>query len=209
MPIFFDTLLSKKSILTKIRLVVIVFACICFCSAIVIANYTVSTQSFGKQEIPCRVGPIQGDGVYTMSVVQGVPVQSWAFLEVHIETKDGQTLFSVGKELWHEKGRDSEGSWEENDIELEYDFVLPKGEYYLKVEVPESSVEKVNVLDDSTEKYYLRAEDPTFSTNDLGYYMSVDIKKRLGAPYVMLVTTIISFLIAIILTIIINRARFI
>lgn len=185
MPIFLDTLLSKKILLKKIRLTFVIFACICFCTAIVISNYTLSKKSYNNQTVPQRVGPIQGDAIYKINVTQSIPVKTWAFLEVNIETKNGQTLFSVGKELWHEQGKDSDGPWTEKDETIEYDFKLPKGEYYLNSKVTESSIKK------------------------LPHHMNIDIEQRLGSPYMMLITTIISFLIAIGLTIIIAKSKLI
>ncbi len=215
MSTFFDTLLLKKSILKTARLSLVIFGFICFITAIIISSYTVDQKDYHEQEAPCRIGPIQGNSTYMMSVTQHLPVHSWAFLEVSIETKDEQTLFSVGKELWHEQGRDSDGRWTESETVLNYDFVLPKGEFYLKVEILEKSIKSSGNLE-----YELfsqlgidlpNAKSPTItnkSLKELGYNMNISLQKRLGAPYMMLIASVISFVVASILTIIIGNAKY-
>lgn len=81
------------------------------------------------------VGPItvrKYNESYRVNVKANMPVQSWSFIEGQVVNHNKEYLFSFGKELWHESGRDADGYWREADNEYSVNITFPKpGTYYL------------------------------------------------------------------------------
>ena len=63
-----------------------------------------------------------------------LPANTWAFLEGEVLDAEKEYLFSFGKEIWHETGRDSDGAWQEADLDYTMKVTFPQpGVYYLKL----------------------------------------------------------------------------
>jgi len=70
----------------------------------------------------------------------GMPVQSWSFVQGQVLDANKQYLFAFGEDLWHEAGRDSDGSWDESLNKYDMDITFPKaGHYYLRFETESNS----------------------------------------------------------------------
>ncbi len=65
--------------------------------------------------------------VFDISVRANLPLQSWSFIEGQILDANQEYLFSFGKELWFEEGRDSQGYyWKQKDTQYSLDITLPQ-----------------------------------------------------------------------------------
>lgn len=88
------------------------------------------------------MGPITIDSPYTVALIKiktNIPVQSWAFVEGEVLNEDKEYLFSFGKELWHETGRDSDGAWKEENDTYKMKVTFPqKGKYYINFKTESS-----------------------------------------------------------------------
>ncbi|MFC1749022.1 hypothetical protein ACFL2V_09480 [Pseudomonadota bacterium] len=70
---------------------------------------------------------------YEITVKTDLNINSWAFVEGEILDQNKDYLYSFGKELWHESGYDSDGSWTESNNDYSLDVTFPTaGVYYLK-----------------------------------------------------------------------------
>ena len=92
--------------------------------------------SLSSPQKALEVGPIhvrKFNEVYSVSFDANLPVQSWSFIQGEVLDSNKQYLFAFGKELWHERGRDSDGTWQESDDSFTLKITFPKpGRYYLK-----------------------------------------------------------------------------
>lgn len=81
------------------------------------------------------IGPIDiksKGSVYYIEIIASLPVHSWSFIEGEVLNSEQEYLYSFGKELWHEAGRDSDGAWRENRNKYNMKATFPKkGQYYL------------------------------------------------------------------------------
>lgn len=98
------------------------------------------------------IGPInvkKRREVYEISIVASLPAQSWSFIEGEVLDQDKEYLFSFGKELWYETGRDADGAWSENKNHYSIRVTFPQpGTYYLNFKtdsnkMPQNGVVKV------------------------------------------------------------------
>ena len=70
-----------------------------------------------------------------VSVYGRLPNNSWTFVEGQVLDEKKEYLFSFGKELWAESGRDADGVWSESDTSYSIDLTIPNpGLFYLKFE---------------------------------------------------------------------------
>lgn len=70
---------------------------------------------------------------YAITLAASLPVNTWSFVEGEVLDGEKEYLFSFGKELWHETGRDSDGQWTESDNSYMMKITLPEpGTYYLR-----------------------------------------------------------------------------
>ncbi|MDQ6976154.1 MAG: hypothetical protein Q9M22_06295 [Mariprofundaceae bacterium] len=72
---------------------------------------------------------------YTITVTASMAVKSWSFIEGQVLDQNKNYLFSFGKDLWDEQGRDSDGYWREinNSYAITVTFPTP-GNYYIRLE---------------------------------------------------------------------------
>jgi len=90
-----------------------------------------------KDDSSALVGPLQiqkNKTVLDIKLIANLQGgNSWVFLESEVLDHNKEYLFSFGKELWRETGRDYEGRWQESDNKYEMKVTFPKsGSYYLK-----------------------------------------------------------------------------
>ena len=82
-------------------------------------------------------GPIKvkkNNSSYKVMIHADLGWQSWSFLEIEVLDYDKEYLYSFGKELWRESGRDLEGAWQENNNSYNMNITFPKvGNYYFKL----------------------------------------------------------------------------
>lgn len=70
---------------------------------------------------------------YAIRVAASLPVNTWSFVEGEVLDEEKEYLFSFGKELWHETGRDSDGPWTESENNYTMKITLPEpGTYYFR-----------------------------------------------------------------------------
>lgn len=97
------------------------------------------------------VGPInvrRRGTVYEIGLYASLPVQSWSFIEGEVLDAEKEYLYSFGKELWHETGRDSDGAWRENKNHFKMKVTFPKpGTYYLNFKTEKSrNISNINAF---------------------------------------------------------------
>jgi len=126
----------------KVGSVLIVFSLVSFITAWVFSfeSQTISSPDIYSHESgqSSLIGPIiakKNHETYQIRVkALNMPMQSWAYVEGQVLDSNKSYLFSFGKGLWNESGRDSEGYyWQEADDSYEISINLPKrGTYYLQ-----------------------------------------------------------------------------
>ncbi|WP_126921377.1 hypothetical protein [Rhizobium vallis] len=68
-----------------------------------------------------------------MSIAQPA-LNAWCFVEGELLDEEQDYLLSFGQELWHEKGRDDEGLWDETEKSSEMKLTIPqRGKYYFNI----------------------------------------------------------------------------
>ncbi|MBN1217966.1 MAG: DUF4178 domain-containing protein [Anaerolineae bacterium] len=76
----------------------------------------------------------------------GLPVNTWAVVDVTARDTSDNEYFLFSGEFWDEEGTDSDGHWHENDLNASYLFKLEDpGEYYLDLTMEEATVSSVPV----------------------------------------------------------------
>jgi hypothetical protein len=129
----------NKVDLGKVASVFIVFGIIGLITAWVysmetgeVLSRTFQPSQYGKE---VTYGPLRVEkrgAVYEVSIDAKMPVNSWSFVEGQVLDQNREYLFSFGKELWHERGRDSDGTWQEAEDEYSMEITFPEaGTYYL------------------------------------------------------------------------------
>ena len=68
---------------------------------------------------------------------------SSTYISGEVLDKNEDTLYEFGKDLWHESGYDSEGSWSESDRKMVANITLEKGTYFLKFHTEENSMKNI------------------------------------------------------------------
>lgn len=88
-----------------------------------------------NQQPEHQLGPIEVNypgEVYEIDMLSKLPVNHWTFIEIEITDNFDNFLFSIGKELYHETGFDSDGKWTENINQNQTKITFPEtGLYYL------------------------------------------------------------------------------
>lgn len=120
------------------------------CSGALFTIFTgqeVARQNFQmKQGLEVKtMGPItlpKSDAVYRISLESGgLPVNTWAVVDVSARDSEGNEAYLFSGEFWDEEGRDSDGYWHENDLNADYLFKLEEaGDYYLNVSMEDATV---------------------------------------------------------------------
>ena len=86
-----------------------------------------------------EIGPInvkKYNEVYNVAIKAEIRAQTWSFIEGQVLNSDREYLFAFGKELWHEQGRDSDGTWREAENDYSINVTLPQpGAYYLRFNI--------------------------------------------------------------------------
>lgn len=130
----------------KVATVFMVFGLLSLLTAWV---YSIETQLIEKN-IPAPFGtsifsdipPIhvrKHNEVYNVSIKADTAMNSWAFIEGKVLNSKKEYLFSFGKELWQENGRDSDGYWQEKEDYYSLNVTFPKpGTYFLQLEAQTS-----------------------------------------------------------------------
>lgn len=88
---------------------------------------------------PSFLGPIRVTKpmeVFEISIKAQTPRQSWSFIQGEVLNSNHEYLFAFGKELWHETGYDSDGSWTDSQNEYDMRITFPEtGLYYLNFKI--------------------------------------------------------------------------
>lgn len=63
---------------------------------------------------------------------------TWATVRCELLDAHGETLFAFRELVWHEEGRDDEGSWVEWDVTFDLDVTLAEGSYSLALFIEEA-----------------------------------------------------------------------
>ena len=122
--------------LPKIMGILIAFSMLCFITS---CFMNTNADSVIKENIPItggEIGPIEVNkdySVYNVHVEKYISNNSWSFIGGDVLDQDKNYLFGFGKELWKESGFDSDGSWTEQDTDLNIKITFNKsGTYYLR-----------------------------------------------------------------------------
>jgi len=84
---------------------------------------------------------------YTITIKASMTSQSWAFVSGQVLDRNKHYLFSFGKGLWDEEGRDSDGYWHETDNTYSMLVTFPEpGKYYFKLEYEYNKAPRVMTL---------------------------------------------------------------
>ena len=104
----------------------------------------------GKPQPLYQIGPIvvQRPGeTYELRVKSYVPTNRWSFIEVQVLDQQEEYLYSLGNELWHETGRDSDGKWRERKDQFDTAITFPEpGFYYFNFLVDKNFKQQHKVL---------------------------------------------------------------
>lgn len=96
----------------------------------------VVSTSFHPGGAAAEVGPLtvkKHNAAYVIRIRADMTVQTWSFIEGQVLDSNKEFLFSFGKELWHEQGRDGDGVWREADDDYAIDVTFPQpGTYYVR-----------------------------------------------------------------------------
>lgn len=90
--------------------------------------------------------------VYEVTISSRVDENTWSFYEVEVLDEKDNYLFSFGEELWHETGRDSDGSWREKYERFD-----------TKMTFPEPGIYKLNFLVTSKRKNSVKRATVVFT----------------------------------------------
>lgn len=92
----------------------------------------------GKNLKPAISGPIHVgtyNETYTIQIIASMRTQSWSFIEGQVLDRNKTYLFSFGKGLWDEEGRDGDGYWRDTNNTYDITVTFPKpGNYYIRLE---------------------------------------------------------------------------
>lgn len=100
-----------------------------------------SNPSAGPRAVAGPIRVTRAREVYEISVTANLPVQSWSFIEIQVYDQNRNYLFSFGKELWHETGRDSDGPWRENKNHYSTKATFPEtGSYFLGIRTESNNI---------------------------------------------------------------------
>ncbi len=128
---------AKKEEYRKVALVLLAFAALCFITSLFL-NMNVGNTL--KASVPATggiIGPLEVKkdfSVYEIKVNQYMPSYGqWSFVGGDVLDENKEYLFGFGKELWKEKGYDSDGSWSEAVTNYDMKVTFPKkGDFYLQ-----------------------------------------------------------------------------
>ena len=127
---------SPSNDITKIIGILIAFSMFCFITS---CFMNMNADSAIEKNIPTtggEIGPIEVSkdySVYNVHVEKYISNNSWSFVGGDVLDQDKNYLFGFGKELWKESGFDSDGSWTEQDTDLNIKITFNKaGIYFLR-----------------------------------------------------------------------------
>ena len=81
---------------------------------------------------------------------------SSSYLTTEVQDEDGETLYELGKDFWHEEGYDSEGYWSESDRYLSaYLTFKDKGTYQLQFSTEEGNINNISISIKEIKKSYV------------------------------------------------------
>lgn len=81
---------------------------------------------------------------------------SSSYLTAEVQDEDGETLYEMGKDFWHEEGYDSEGYWSESDSDLSaYLTFKDKGTYQLQFSTDEGNMKDISISIKEIKKSYV------------------------------------------------------
>ena len=81
---------------------------------------------------------------------------SSSYLTTEVQDEDGETLYELGKDFWHEEGYDSEGHWSEYDRYLSaYLTFKDKGTYQLQFSTDEGNIDNISISIKEIKKSYV------------------------------------------------------
>ncbi|EYD73865.1 hypothetical protein Rumeso_04600 [Rubellimicrobium mesophilum DSM 19309] len=98
--------------------------------------------TFTPAELPAEVEiPVDGPGLLTRIDLEGQVQSGWAWIELDLTDPEDQPVFIAGREVGYYTGRDSDGSWTENDRSTTVTF-RPEtaGAYTLAIAVDEAGL---------------------------------------------------------------------
>jgi hypothetical protein len=130
----------KRQSYRRLALVFLVYSVLCFITYLVFDS---SSGTVIKSILPPsggEVGPIEtkkDNSVFLIKVKQYIPTSgAWSFVGGDVLDAKKEYLFGFGKELWKERGYDSDGYWTEEDTSYNLKITLRRrGKYYLKFNV--------------------------------------------------------------------------
>jgi hypothetical protein len=108
------------------------------------------TQEIQVSAAERAVGPFEVTApgrVHKVSLrARGLPVNSWAVVDVSVLDEEDQEYYLAGSEFWDEEGRDSDGYWHESDLAASHLFIPDTaGQYTLYLVMDEATVQTVDV----------------------------------------------------------------
>lgn len=81
---------------------------------------------------------------------------SSSYLTAEVQDEDGETLYELGKDFWHEEGYDSDGYWVEADSNLSaYLTFKDKGTYQLQFSTDEGNIDNISIRIEEIKKSYV------------------------------------------------------
>lgn len=82
--------------------------------------------------------------------------QSTSYLTVEVQDEEGETLYELGKDFWHEEGYDADGHWSESDSNLSaYLTFKEKGKYQLQFSTEEGNIDNIFLTIKEVPKSYV------------------------------------------------------
>lgn len=109
----------------------------CLLLALIFSTSTGNKQSLTLPGNGGVFGPItvkENNTAYTITVQNHVPLNSWSNINIDVLDHQKQLLFAFSDGMWHERGRDSDGTWIESKSKFTIDTTFKEaGQYYLSV----------------------------------------------------------------------------
>ena len=126
----------------NILLICVSFAILCFSSCIASLTDVEHIANGRAIQNGQELGPLKIDKnpkIYQLEAYYSGNNSSLDF-SAEVLDADKDTLYEVGKDLWHESGYDSEGYWSESDRKMvaRLNFYNP-GTYYIRIQNPNNS----------------------------------------------------------------------
>ncbi len=128
---------KKVNIKFNTPMILICFALVCFFTSCVFNNNTGRGVKKQVTHLGGEIGPInisKDNSVYEINLAQRLGYGSWSNVEGEVLDENKKHLFTFNKELWAERGYDSEGAWTESDNKIDTKITFKKkGIYYIRL----------------------------------------------------------------------------